>query len=261
MKQNARNNIENILVEYLEAKYGWIIFKVTAGEQVFEGRFSDVWDPLIDFKHWLEAISIGVQQTSFDFDAEGPDYKFDFNRESWNREVLTISNPYKNDQFYIKAKVDRKQIVKAFYSGLLEFAKSENFKKEWEIEYIKERLCCALKMDENQLIDSLLELDKKILGETLFKIDPIYTFSYPTAEDKKEEIGLFVDEALGKGISKEHQRIETANEWNIPDDYDTWSMDNKRKFIINCINEKTFGRYGTKIKDFKSSLIENYINE
>ena len=81
-------------VEFYEATEGWLWFKISAGDQVFDGRFSEVYDPIMDFKKWLEAIAIGVKQTSFDFDPEGDDVTFDFNRKRLDTEVLTICQPY-----------------------------------------------------------------------------------------------------------------------------------------------------------------------
>ena len=64
---NRKIITENISVDFYDVDAGWIYFKVKVGEQLFDGRFSEVFDPIMDFKKWLEAIAIGVQQTSFDF--------------------------------------------------------------------------------------------------------------------------------------------------------------------------------------------------
>ena len=117
MKEKPK--IEILTVDFYEVDMGWLYYKLIIGKQIFDNRFTTTFDPLPDFKHWLEAISIGVQQTSFGYDNEGDHIKFNFERVYWDRETLTI---YKNERVLIKANIDRQQIVKAFYLGLLTFA-------------------------------------------------------------------------------------------------------------------------------------------
>jgi len=262
MTTTVNRNIEDLTVDFYEVDSGWLFFKLTIGQQTFDGRFSEVFDPLLDFKHWLEAISIGVQQTSFEYDPEGNDIKFDFERVSWDRYELTISEPYEDGEVFIKATIDPKQIVKAFYLGLLTFAASDKFKsEEWEVEYLKERLSKMLDKDEETLIAELAELDKNELGELLFNSDPSYTVSFPTAKDKSEEMKLFIETSVqNKELPDEHSMERKPNEWNIPDDYNFWTTDKKRAFVIECINETTQGYGGTKIDDFRSLIIEKYLD-
>ena len=256
--------IQLLTVNFYEAEAGWLRYKLTAGQQSFDDRFSHVFDPLPNLKHWLEAISIGVQQTSFRYDNEGNDIKFDFERVCWDKEVLAISEAYEDGQIFIKATIDRRQIVKAFYLGLLTFANSDKFvSKEWEVEYLKERLCKILKIDEETLIEQLTDLDKKELGEILFNANPTYYVSFPEATDKNEEWNMFLQDTIDKdtGTSNELKRVETPAEWNIPDEYNFWTTDKKREFVVKCINETTNGYDGMKIDDFRSAIIEKYLDE
>ena len=262
MTTTTNKNIEHLTVNFYEVDAGWLRYKLTVGQQMFDGQFSHVFDPLMDFKHWLEAISIGVPQTSFQYNPEGNDIKFDFEHIAWDKDVLTILEPYKDGEVFIRATIDRQQIVKAFYLGLLTFATSDKFKsEEWEVEYLKERLTKMLDKDEETLIAELAELDKNELGELLFNSDPCYTVSFPSAKDKSEEMKLFIESSVqSKELPDEHSMKRKANEWNIPDDYNFWETDKKRNFVIECINETIQGYGGTKIDDFRSSIIENYLD-
>lgn len=256
--------IELLTVDFYEADAGWLRYKLTIGQQIFDNRFSHVWDPLPDLKHWLEAISIGVQQTSFQYDNEGEGIKFDFERVCWDREVLTISEAYENEEIFIKSNIDSRQIVKAFYLGLLTFASSDKYSSnEWEVEYLKERLCKILNIDEETLIEQLADLDKKELSELFFNANPIYYISFPEATDKNEEWNMFLQDTIDKdnGVTNELKSVETPIESNIPDEYNFWTTDKKREFIIRCINETTHGYDGMKINDFRSSIIEKYLDE
>ncbi len=132
------NNKETKLlnVEFHKAISGCLEYKITIGEQVFEDSFSDVFDPILDLKSWLEAISVGVEQTSFSYDNEGQEFKFDFQRVTWDKEIFVISELYAPKHIFMNAVVSRKQLVKSFYIGLLTFANSEKYKpEEWESPY------------------------------------------------------------------------------------------------------------------------------
>lgn len=114
---------EHVTVEFYEAIAGLLHYKMTIGEQSFNDIFSHVFDPLPKLKSWLEAIAIGVQQTSFDYDNERDGIKFDFERVGWGKDVFTVLETDEDDQILVKAYIDRKQLVKAIYIGLLSFAK------------------------------------------------------------------------------------------------------------------------------------------
>ena len=73
-------DIEKLVVKFYEVEAGWFRFKLNIGEQFFDGQFSSVFDPILDFKYWLEAISIGVQQTSFRYNPEGNIIEFNFKK-------------------------------------------------------------------------------------------------------------------------------------------------------------------------------------
>jgi len=263
MKQPATKEICNVEVEFYDATAGWLCYKITAGYQVFESAFSHVFDPLIDLKIWLEALSIGVQQASFTLNPEGDDIKFDLDRITWESEVLTISEIYDQGEIFINTNVKRNQVVKAFYLGLLNFAASDKFKSDqWEIVLIKERLCEKLKVNETQLINILADLDKKELGEILFMADPSYQVVFPTAKDTSEEINWFVQETVqGNETHNDHIRLEFPDEWPMPEEYDFWPLSKKTEYIHECINDHTSGYTGTKIKDFRSETIEKYLDK
>ena len=132
----ASNDNKKLKINFHEVKYGWIEFTLTLGEKSFQTRFSEVFDPIPDLKKWLEAISIGVQQCSFFFDAEGPEIRFNLERISYDREIFTVSQAYDDSEIFLSDCVDRYQLVEEFYIGLLSFRDSPSFdKREWEVEY------------------------------------------------------------------------------------------------------------------------------
>ncbi len=253
----------HIEVDFYEAIAGWIHFRIKADDTIFEESFSHVFDPIIEFKNWLEALSTNVQQTSFSFDPEGNDIKFDIDRKSWLNDMFTISEPYDGGTTFIETAVDRKQLVSAFYNGILKLANSDEYDPyEWEIEYIKERLCNLLEISEDELITQMLDYNREQLKEFLFNADPTYTISYPDAKDKNEEFNQFLKSTAEDDKSfSDYGGIETPLEWDIPKDYDNWIPNKKKQFVLECLHKETSGFSGTKLSEFKSDIIENYLSE
>ena len=216
---------EHLVVDFHEARAGWLYFKIKVDGQEFDGRFSVVFDPLLKLKHWLEAIVVGVEQASFQYDSEGPITKFDFERMGWDKGVFSVSDTYENEKNFIKANVHKQQLIEAFYLGLLTFANSHKYRpKEWEVECIKDRLCSELNVDEETLVRQLLELNRTALGQLLAEFKMPYT------------------------------------EWCVPSDYDSWTKMEKAEFVLDCINAQTNEYEGTPIDDFCSLIIEEFLN-
>lgn len=73
---------------------------------------------------------------------------------------------------------------------------------------------------------------------------------------------MFMQDTIDKdkGISNELKRVETPAEWNIPSEYNFWATDKKREFVIECCKSETTNSCGgMKIADFRSSIIEKYL--
>lgn len=225
-------NIEDLQVDFYKVDSGYIFFKLAVGTQRFKGSFSEVWDPLLDFRHWLEAIAIGVQQTSFHFDPEGTSINFNLNRIACDNDVLIISELCAAPgQFFIKASVDRKQIVRAFYRGLLDFAKSDAFDHgEWEIETLADRLGKMLHLEYQALLGYLSGLRRVELVQLLDRADPPYDG---------------VPDTTGY----------------VSADYDGWAEAPKRAYLKNLLNAGIGSYRGMKISGFQSQIVEQYLED
>lgn len=254
--------IEALNVEFYEADAGWLLFKITIGNQEFDDRFSHVFDPIPELKVWLESMAIGAQQASFWYDNEGQEIKFNFEKITWDREKFyaTERNDIKNNAFII-ATVSRRQIVHAFYNGLLDFARSEKYSaKEWEIKFMKERLCKLLKIDETTLLTKILELDKDNVEELLFRACPSYWMSIPKDFNKKtikeKDFSEIVKRiALDEDFSSKKMRVDNS----LPLDYDSWDGKSKKELVTELLNEFPNCYYGTKMEGFRSKIIEDFL--
>lgn len=254
--------IQKLEIDFKEVDAGWITLALKLGKQKNDFWFSWVFDPIWDLKHWLEAIAIGVEQCSFKVDCEGFEVKFDLEKISWDKEELRITeigdyeNPYELVGF-----VDRKQIVAAFYNGLLSFRESKKYsdkhwKQEWEDEYLSERLMKYLKIKNDDLVSYLSELKRQDLKRFLFNTSNNF-------EKSKKSLNLFKGEPVKLKIglfSVFQKENDNDNDWHIPVKYDTWKKGNKEKSIAGYLENRVSNFGGTKISSFRSAIIENYIH-
>jgi hypothetical protein len=125
---------KDLEVEFWTDNIGFIFFTLSIGEQIFESRFSDVWDPTRDFKAWLEAICVGVEDCSFMIQNEGEDTKF--NLHNWGTERALFFMGWSRDEMNIVEYVNKHQFVEALYTGYLAFINPETFtdKKNWDLD-------------------------------------------------------------------------------------------------------------------------------
>lgn len=229
------NNIEEIKVHFTGIEFGMIDFEISVGNQKFVDRFSEVWDPLSNFKHWMEAIALGVQQTSFTYDDEGNDYTFDFERGRYDKEVFSIRDYYTPERPpLLQAVIDRKQLIAAFYNGFFEFTNSDKFQlKDWEPISLAALLCEELNCTEFELINKILPLKRvelcKLIAITFYNQDALIWH----ARNFSEGIKLFFDK-LSENGNLENYKFKNGNDERFVDiKYDSLSVEKKKE----CLTE------------------------
>ncbi|PZX16439.1 hypothetical protein LX69_01934 [Breznakibacter xylanolyticus] len=259
MKLTAYNGANNVSVEFLDVNSGWMNFKITVGKQTFENRFSNVFDPILELKAWLEAISLGVKQCSFDFDNEGNEFKFDYSRLGYNRFVFTVSECYE-DKIHITDWVDPKQLVKAFYYGFLNFVDSEVYQfYEWEEYSYKSKLQDLLQIKGKQLIDHLMSLSTIEFQNLIFSLNPHFSYDFPGVTDKEELKKLNIKYVINDNILPEDiKMVKTPIYDFMPLNYEVMSIEEQLRFVSDILKTVN-GQYGANVKKFKSSIIEKYL--
>lgn len=227
---------------------GWINFEIISGELKFEGQFSHVFDPLIDFKHWLEAIASDEQETSFKYDSEGFTVKLNYEWIYIDNQIFTITSEEKEKNVLLQVDINRKQFVNTIYHEFLSVINLDKFQsKEWAVELVKESLCRIYQIELTSLVDEMIELDFDELKNLLNHADNHYSD--------------FISQSLNLKYFVKNIEIENFKNdgWNIPIDYNYWGIQQKHNFIIECLNERISPYKGTKFKEFKSEIIEKYL--
>lgn len=264
MATNIKESGVDLIVDFYNAEAGWLYFRITAGNKIFESVFSHVFDPIMNFKYWLEAISIGVQRAMFVYDIEGQEIRYDFNGEDWRKDTLLIADADDSDEIFLNVIVDRRQMVAAFYNALVAFSLSDKFKSnEWECVFMKERLCTALKLEEHELPEKLAILDRIGLNAAFYYARQPYMTPFPAADYEDEELRYYIDLCFSSinRVDKCNAVLMAPDEWNIPEDYESWKKKDKIVLINECINDCISGYGGSKLTKFRSRLIGQYLKD
>ena len=133
---------EHVTFELLTAEAGWLDFKLTVGDQTYSDCFFELFDPIQSLKRWLKDISTGAQQTTFQYNNVEEVIEFDLSKDNNYDDVFRASEMSEKTPVFIEAVIDRKQLVRAFYQGVLRFSVSEKYEpKQWESKTIKEYIC------------------------------------------------------------------------------------------------------------------------
>lgn len=87
-----------------------------AGEERFETRFSEVFDPLLSFRSKLEALTNGGQQTAFYYDTEGIVICWSFKQTHRDKGILCVRNGlhHADEKPYLLTYTNRRQRCGAF---------------------------------------------------------------------------------------------------------------------------------------------------
>lgn len=240
-------------------------FFIKLNWKIFCESFDNTWNNMEDFLHWLEAISIWVPQTSFILDVDMDLYEFNFHREAYDRDEFTLKQlEYYNDikgNIILNAKIDKKQFVSAFYLAFYNFFNSDKYDKtEWETENYFEKIKRKKWLNKKDILSKLLKLTRKDLKNYLFKINESYCF-YISEEDENIDAKFLSKFWLDLDEIDEIQEDQSIPEKEkIPKVYDKWDNKKKLDFLETLLSKNISNWNGMKAKDFKSEIIEKYIN-
>lgn len=134
-------------------------------------RLSSVFCPFPDLIAWLEAMAAGVQECAFEWDAEGP-----MGRLEWECPFLSITWRDQGRTYALQIRGERRQVVAAFYQAFRGFMESSAYDPlRYEELRNGDRLVLMLRneLTEDELIGQLLERDAAAAEAKLAAIWPI----------------------------------------------------------------------------------------
>lgn len=223
----------------------------------FRSVFSHVFDPILDIKEWLENIVHDDEVTTFLVDTEGEEYLFKYDQGKFSLHNTYYSEEKNHQKKIASVKVSRRELVEVFYYGLEDFFLSKMYKKdEWEFEIKKELACEKLQIDERQLENYLLSLNKKQLScfssafSNSYKWDSAYVSSY-------EKLGFKHDlksfhKVLDSGAFKKDKYLNLKG-------YNKMNWFEKTDMFRSVMREKSSSFKGSGMEDFESDIVRNFL--
>lgn len=216
---------ENYLLERLEIEFGksefdWIHFTVKLGERSYPAYFTAVFDPIQNFRIWLEEIATGGRECRFHWEGEGPSFLFEFER--MGRHLGKFRAGYLDEPDHIGGVVDRRQLLTALYRGFLSYAHSYKF--IWinydECEFWQ-LLTHATGMDYPALIEALADFEREKLVKLFSEAHPRMRLSINYSNEVRW--GFYLSSEMGNRPRPDdwHKRGFPLH-WTVPAGIDKW---------------------------------------
>ncbi|MDD2200033.1 MAG: hypothetical protein PHF99_12540 [Bacteroidales bacterium] len=204
-------------------------------------EFNDDSSSLFELRNWLEAISSGVQQTSFVFHNEYTPMVFDFMKSEEKRGVLTISEFGDENTCYLKVDLTRYRVVKSFYIAVLNYWNDYKFSDGVH-------KSCQL----GTLIARQLGVSKNLLIKKLVKMT-------------KSELIEFIRKSIVKdspcNTDTQDHNFRVLNIIKEINDYDKLNSTEKHKHISKLLVKRVKYYYYRDMEAFKSSRIEKFVRQ
>lgn len=198
---------------------------------------------------WLEAVSLGLYQCGFWWDAEGPTYRLE-----WNGAELSIEERADEPPEELRVRLDRRQMVAAFYLAFRRFVGSRRYRPaEYEKRRFGEIMVNAEGhgLTEDELRGRLLTLGAAELEPMLqgWHSDGILA----REEDAHHFPGAYLDPDA---------RMGSMRLWRFPyvkDEWDGWDTPRRRACIGEIFDLVDHGYFGTPLRGLRSEIVERFL--
>jgi len=142
------------------------------------------------------------------------------------------------------------------------FAKSKRYvEEEWAAISLGDRLALRLPdLTPQQILADLARLDRDTLGKLFFKVAPSYLITFKGSQTAEQTVGRFVNFVLRPNSRKAKKGvIQTPDEWELPDEFDNWPVNRRKKCLREMLKEQANSWSGVKLDELSSPRIERYL--
>ena len=254
--------LPQVRIRFNDCKDGWIRFAITVGKQATTLSASNLYDPFLDMIRWLERVAAGRHRSSFTMDMEGVKAQVVAVDKANDHMLFEIQDPDRDTPPPIRAIVDRRQLVHAIYSAFTRFASSKQYmEEEWAPMTLGDRLERVLpSLSPKQILATAARLDRNTLCKVFFNAAPSYQISFEGQKSLEDGFRRWLkhvlhpdDKDAGKGL------IETPEEWELPDDFDSWPVTRRKNYLRELFQERVNTWDGHKLNELSSRVIEDYL--
>ncbi len=197
-------------------------------------------------------------------DEEGQEKRFEYKKyayQSLSRFRLTDNH----NKTHLESLVEPKQLVSAFYKGIKKFSSSAAYiKSEWEDELLWERMTRVTEppADREVVLRYLLSQTREQIIKVFFMFVPSLIISVPDAKNEKESWARSVDAMLHPDDPEKTKGIvERPQFWNMPEDFDSWQIQERTVFLEESLDENVSNWDGTRLGNIQSEVINKYLGD
>lgn len=257
--------LERLELEFAQSEFDYIQFAVRLGERSYSARFSSVYDPISDFKFWLEEIAMGGEDCRFCWDGEGPDFEFRYERVGKHLGKFRAGR-YDEDGT-IEGVVDRRQLLTTLYRGFMSY--SDSYKFIWmnyeDCEYWQ-ILTRSIGMDYPALLESLAEFDRDKLVRIFADARPKLRLSISFTNEwaRWNDWGFHLNSQIGwKARVTDWHKAGFPIEWSVPLNFEKWNRQARIDFVEHCVS-RVVGDYRSGVslnRALHSPIVEDFLKK
>ncbi len=206
-------------------------------------RISAVFCPFRQMIAWLEAICLGLNHCSWEWEGEGPDYSLE-----WNGNQLVIRELSARSE-EVRVRLPRRQIVAAFYRAFRRLVESPRYRPA---DYESRRVGEIVVESEGH------GLTEKELSGRLLLLDSVQVESQLQRWRSVAFVGCKDGTEIHPNAYRDPE-ARTTDEWLVPyvtSDWDRWDIARRRARLTEVFDWIDMGHGGDALRSLRSEIVE-----
>ena len=222
----------------------------------FQVYVSSVFCPFGDFIRFLEAITIGVQECSFEWDSEGPDGKMHWKRRHiQDTGFLTVDWHSSKKNFSYRMMLNRWQVVGALYTAFRTFAESPDYDPlRYEELAIGESFALVLSNATlDDLAGALVRLNAAAAETVIQRLRDAVGGRHTEGPKMNFPIEFFLESTETGTPPREFYMPWIHPEWR------SWSIDQRLADLTELFGDGYSSWHGANLRELRSKLVEDWL--
>jgi hypothetical protein len=204
---------------------------------------------------WLEAVSTGVEQCSFEIDEEGSMVEFKAISRGSGNVHFQLEPSYESTKLDLN--LSARELVGAMYRAFVEFSESPDYKpQEWESYSLSDAVRDHTELTQLEWIDSMLTLNRRELQKAIWRLDRCTCVDNEYARQSEN---FASDDEVLELTGKPAVAETLLSYWHC----DSWekltSETEKTKFLLEALEERINSWDGLPWPRMRSVMLETWL--
>jgi hypothetical protein len=245
----------DLQVRFHDCEAGWIRMDVTHANDTVSIRLSHFFEPLPAFLAWLEAVSTGVEQCSFEIDEEGSMVEFKATSRGSGNVQFQIEPSYESTKLNLN--LSARELVGAMYWAFVEFSESPDYiPEEWESYSLGDAVRDRTGLSQQEWINSMLPLNRRELQKAIWRLD---RKTYHDNELARESQIIASDDEVLELTGEPPVAGTLLTFWRCDDWENLTSETEKPKFLLEALEERINSWDGFPWQKMRSVILERWL--